>query len=261
MVELTFEPGDVVFHVGDESQCAYTIASGRVEIFDPEAPSPSGITTLGPGQIFGELGLVDERPRTYTARALEPLRLRTVSQDEVIDLLTQNPEESLRLLRTLFDRLKGMNTRRALVPRPPVEVRPPVEPSLSVMLSAMILGVSPRAARVVPPDGLPVARLPFRVGRARGGDDRSLDMNDLSLPDTPPYNVSRNHFSIDRHLDRLVVRDRGSFLGTQVNGVVIGGQRGKATANLEVGENIVVVGSQKSPFQFRVVVERGFAPA
>lgn len=256
MAELTFEPGGVIFHAGDESECAYTIITGRVEILNPWTQPPSRIATLKPGQIFGEMGLVDERPRTYTARAMEPVQLLTVSQDELIDLLMNHPEESLRFLRTLFERLRGMNTRVAL------EQRPPMEPTPSLTYSAMIVGISPRAARVVSADGLRLGRLPFRVGRARGKDERRpLEVNDLSLPDMPPYHVSRNHFSIDRQRDRLVVRDRGSFLGTIVNGVEIGGRHPVAAVDLELGENDLVVGSPDSPFQFRVIVDRGPGPA
>jgi CRP/FNR family cyclic AMP-dependent transcriptional regulator len=256
MAELTFEPGEVIFHAGDESACAYTIISGHVEILNPETQPPSRIATLKPGQIFGEMGLVDERPRTYTARAMEPVHLLTVSQDELIDLLMNHPEESLRFLRTLFERLRGMNTRRS------IEQLRPLEPTPSLAFSAMIIGISPRAARVVSPEGLRVGRLPFRVGRTRGKDEgQPLEVNDLSLPDMPPYNVSRNHFSIDRQRDRLVVRDRGSFLGTIVNGVEIGGRHPLAAADLEIGENDLVVGSLESPFQFRVIVDRGPGPA
>ena len=87
MAELSFEPGDVIFHAGDEGRCAYTIVSGRVEILDPGTSPSGGTATLEPGQIFGETGLVDERPRAYTARAREPVRVLVVSQAELVDLL------------------------------------------------------------------------------------------------------------------------------------------------------------------------------
>jgi hypothetical protein len=135
---------------------------------------------------------------------------------------------------------------------------PPPAPALS----ALILAGSPRAARVLPSAGLRVERLPFLVGRTRGKGERTpLEMNDLSLPDARPYNVSRNHCSLERRFDRLVVRDRGSLLGTIVNGVAIGRRQSSTTADLVPGENVVVVGSRRSPFQLRVVIDRGPDPA
>jgi pSer/pThr/pTyr-binding forkhead associated (FHA) protein len=81
-----------------------------------------------------------------------------------------------------------------------------------------------------------------------------MEVNDLKLLDGKPFNVSRNHFAIERGPDGVQVRDRGSYVGTIVNGVQIGGHHHVATVPLAVGENEVVAGSPRSPFRFRVVV-------
>jgi pSer/pThr/pTyr-binding forkhead associated (FHA) protein len=81
-----------------------------------------------------------------------------------------------------------------------------------------------------------------------------MEGNDIQLSDTKPFNVSREHFAIERGPDGVQVRDRGSYVGTIVNGVPIGGYRRVATVPLAVGENEVVAGSPRSPFRFRVVV-------
>ena len=99
------------------------------------------------------------------------------------------------------------------------------------------------------------SHLPFRVGRLPvAGEAQPIEMNDLQLSDTTPFNVSRDHFAIERVPDGVQVRDRGSYVGTIVNGVRIGGHHRVATVPLAVGENEVVVGSPMSPFRFRVVV-------
>ena len=84
-----------------------------------------------------------------------------------------------------------------------------------------------------------------------------MEVNDLQLLDTEPFNVSRDHFAIERVPDGVQVRDRGSFVGTIVNRVQIGGHHRVATVAtvpLAVGENEVVAGGPRSPFRFRVVV-------
>jgi len=81
-----------------------------------------------------------------------------------------------------------------------------------------------------------------------------MEVNDLQLADTQPFHVSRNHFAIERGPDGVQVRDRGSSVGTIVNGVQIGGHHHVGTVPLAVGENEVVAGSPRSPFRFRVVV-------
>jgi pSer/pThr/pTyr-binding forkhead associated (FHA) protein len=69
-----------------------------------------------------------------------------------------------------------------------------------------------------------------------------------------PFNVSRDHFAIERVPEGVQVRDRGSYVGTIVNRVQIGGHHHVASVPLAVGENEVVAGSPRSPFRFRVVV-------
>ena len=115
----------------------------------------------------------------------------------------------------------------------------------------VLAGQSPRAAA----RALRLARLPFRVGRLPvAGKAQPIEVNDLELSDTKPFNVSRSHFAIERVLDGVQVRDRGSYVGTIVNRVQIGGHRHVATVPLAVGENDVLADSSRSPFRFRVVV-------
>ena len=86
------------------------------------------------------------------------------------------------------------------------------------------------------------------------GEAQPLEENHLHLSDTKPFHVSRNHFAIERGPDGIQVRDRGSYVGTIVNSLKVGGDRLVGTVPLAVGENEVVVGSPKSPVRFRVVV-------
>jgi pSer/pThr/pTyr-binding forkhead associated (FHA) protein len=72
------------------------------------------------------------------------------------------------------------------------------------------------------------------------------------LNDVEPFQVSRSHCSIEREGDKYFVRDRGSTLGTVVNDVQIGVNYATLTRDLVKGENILVVGSARSSFRFRI---------
>lgn len=124
------------------------------------------------------------------------------------------------------------------------------------VFDVVLFGLTPPAAAVfLPAQTLLLARLPFRVGRLPvAGEAQPLEVNDLQLPDTKPFHVSRSHFAIERVPDGVQVRDRGSYLGTIVNRVQIGGHRQVGITPLAVGENEVVAGGPSSPFRFRVVV-------
>ncbi len=182
-----------------------------------------------------------------------PFPLRRVAQhvtrNELLDLRPEPREDSLRFLRILLGRRPAASALRDQSPDA-------VEPPEAGVLDVALFGLTPAAAAVLgPARTLEIARLPFRVGRQPvAGESQPLEVNDLQISDTLPFNVSRSHFAIERGPDGVQVRDRGSYLGTIVNGVQIGGHRLVAAGPLVVGENEVVVGSRMSPFRFGVVV-------
>jgi pSer/pThr/pTyr-binding forkhead associated (FHA) protein len=167
-----------------------------------------------------------------------------------MNLLLQRPEETFQYLRPLFEQLRSTNVPAVQSPRA-------VESTEGRAFDVVLFGLTPVAAAAAPVISL--ARLPFRVGRVPvAGEAQPMEVNDLQFADTKPFNVSRDHFAIERGPDGVQVRDRGSYVGTLVNGVQIGGHRHVATVPLALGENEVVAGSPRSPFRFRVVVTLAF---
>src|SRR5437762_13673231 len=67
--------GGVVFTQGDEGSALYLIEEGSVEISYGEGRGRVVLSTLFPGQYFGELSLFDGAPRSATATAVKPSRL------------------------------------------------------------------------------------------------------------------------------------------------------------------------------------------
>lgn len=130
----------------------------------------------------------------------------------------------------------------------------------SLQSSRFSLTITPNTretAKVVPKSGIEIRTFPFRVGRASEHEsDAPLAINDLGLEDDGPYTVSRTHFSIDQLGGQVVIQDRGSYLGTIVNGRVIGGHQRDGETVLDEGDNEVIVGRQRSPYRFKVIVEK-----
>src|SRR4029453_14921742 len=188
----------------------------------------------------------DDRRRFALGGRVGAGRLSQWTRGEPMALLLQRPEETVRYLRTLFERLRGANVPAVWSPRA-------VESTEDRAFDVVLFGLTPVAAAAA--RALRLGRLPFRVGRLPvAGEAQPTEVNDLYLSDTQPFNVSRSHFAIERVPDGVQVRDRGSYVGTIVNGVPIGDHRHVATVPLAVGENELVAGSPKSPFRFRVVV-------
>lgn len=250
MSKELFESGEVIFQKGDRSEIAYVVESGEVEIFDGLLDAPYRIALLGKGDIFGEMGLLDEVPRSRGARAVGQVVARRMNQNDFVTLLRENPDESLRYMRLLFERLRAMNPQ--MVPVPSNKSIPKLEEGASLRL----LPDSEPAKSIVPEAGLVIKRFPFNVGR-KSRDP--LTRNDLSIEDEKPYTVSRDHFAFDYRQGQIVVRDRGSFFGLLVNGEHIGGDKDHKAVSLEAGNNLIVLGKDESAFRFKVEIE-GLGP-
>jgi CRP/FNR family cyclic AMP-dependent transcriptional regulator len=87
-----FRRGEVVFHLGDPGDALFLISSGAVKITLPsETGDEEILATLQPGEVFGELSLLDGAPRSATAVALEPTETIVLQRDRFRDLMTTEP--------------------------------------------------------------------------------------------------------------------------------------------------------------------------
>ena len=75
--------GDVVFEEGDPPTSAYLIESGRIEIVTVRDGAPMVLSVLGPGDLLGEMAVIDDAPRTATARALGDAVLIEVDRAQI----------------------------------------------------------------------------------------------------------------------------------------------------------------------------------
>ena len=112
MQRKSFEAGELIFREGEASDAAYLIVSGQVEIvIGLKEGRPKTIGLLGKGEIFGEMGAIDNQPRSASARAKGPTVCMWVDQDSFMDTLINRPQESIELLKALFERLRVANQR------------------------------------------------------------------------------------------------------------------------------------------------------
>lgn len=87
-----FRRGEVVFHVGDPGDALFLISSGSVKITLPSETGEEAIlATLQPGEVFGELSLLDGAPRSATAVALEPTETIVLQRDRFRHLMATEP--------------------------------------------------------------------------------------------------------------------------------------------------------------------------
>ena len=77
-----FQPGELIFGEGAPGGAAYIIERGEVDISCLRDGRMVRLGLLGAGEIFGEMALIDDSPRTATARAIEETEVLTVSRSD-----------------------------------------------------------------------------------------------------------------------------------------------------------------------------------
>ena len=76
-----FKKGDILIREGDRDGCAYIIESGSVEILMQREGQLIQIGTRGAGSLIGEMGVIDDKPRMATVRAIESCEVMEISRD------------------------------------------------------------------------------------------------------------------------------------------------------------------------------------
>lgn len=106
--ELPLIRGDVLFREGDEAESLYLVVSGRVAIViaNPIDHRETVVALMDAGDLFGEMALLDDGPRSAMARALEPSTVLAISFAPVIAAFRNDPALLWGVTRMLARRLR-----------------------------------------------------------------------------------------------------------------------------------------------------------
>ena len=92
---------------GDPTDSLYIVLSGRLKVMMSDAEGKEVILSiLGAGEIFGEMGLIDDEPRSATVVAIEPCELLSLAKRDFKKSLAENFEMSMAVMRGLVKRLR-----------------------------------------------------------------------------------------------------------------------------------------------------------
>lgn len=98
--------GGVIFVKDDPADCAYVIVSGRVEIRE----TGRVLESIGPNEIFGEVGMIDGGSRSASAVAVGATEVRVIDRSTFDRLLRESPDFVMAIMRDMARRLRVMNT-------------------------------------------------------------------------------------------------------------------------------------------------------
>lgn len=107
LFEKAYAPGEVVFREGDPGKGLFVVLEGGVAITRATPDGEKLLISLGPGASFGELALIDDLPRSATARASVPSRLLILYRSHFEALVEGDRGIALVIMRNLLRTLAG----------------------------------------------------------------------------------------------------------------------------------------------------------
>lgn len=109
----TYKAGDVIFRAGDDARVMYVVQSGEVEMQIGDLRE-----AVGEGEIFGEMALIDNAPRSATVVAKTDCTIVPIDEKRFTFLVDETPNFALTVMRAMSERLR----------RRQVETQPPSAP-------------------------------------------------------------------------------------------------------------------------------------
>ena len=107
--EQRFAAGQEIFREGAPGDGVYFVKSGLVEISAGTGPDRRLFSQLGPGEIFGEMSVIEHRPRSATASAVQPSEIYFLPRGEMLPFIERSPGLAFALLQQVSHRLREFN--------------------------------------------------------------------------------------------------------------------------------------------------------
>ncbi len=109
MARRPYKRGQVIFHQDDPGASVHLIESGRVKVvLTTDDGEELLLRVLAGGEIFGELALFDQRPRSATVIALEPTITHVLEREAFLDFLRAHPDVALHLCGALANLIRRL---------------------------------------------------------------------------------------------------------------------------------------------------------
>jgi putative ABC transport system ATP-binding protein len=104
---VSYDTGQVVFKQGDPGDNAYVIVEGEVEVVLATPDGEKVLGTLRKNEVFGELALLSDSPRTATIRAHTGTTLLTISKELFVGLINEDAQVGSKVVRAMARRFEG----------------------------------------------------------------------------------------------------------------------------------------------------------
>jgi hypothetical protein len=131
-----FTKNETIVRQGEMGLGLYIIARGRVKVDREQGGARTQVAELGPEQFFGDMALLDNKPRSATVTGIEDAECLLLTRDSFIKLMNKYPEIPIRMAKVLAERLREANEKI-------VAAGPPPPPAAKVEAAAPIAASAP----------------------------------------------------------------------------------------------------------------------
>ena len=254
-----YEEGETIIKENDVGDAVYILEAGRARVTKQLNDQQVHLGFIEAGDPFGEMSMIDDKPRSATVTALEETRVREIHRNDFMESLLADPDAAVAILRVLFERLRDSHMKILQMEQTPEAAS---QPTAEVFQKEAVVdegtvymeGLTPAASQALPENPYRIDKFPFLIGR-KSRDPFSY--NDLRIPDSVPLQISRHHIELIRQDGCIGASDRGSHLGSIVDGRLLGGREGASGPLFFTGpEGILTLGNRNSPFRYKIKIHQ-----
>ena len=135
MQTVKFRTGDTIISEGEDGNTAFLIVSGSVEVSVGREAKARTVATLGAGEVFGEMCLIEPGPRSATVKAMTDAECVVTSYDGFIPLMQNDPQRAIIVMQSLVRKFRETNHLLSLAP--PEVLGQRIQQSLQVILAGL----------------------------------------------------------------------------------------------------------------------------
>jgi len=113
--ERTYKSGDLVFTEGEKGAEMFIVQEGKVIVTRQVAGTEVFLATVGRGDFFGEMAVLESLPRSATCRALDDTRLLAIRTGELLMKIRRDPTFAFEMLQHMSRRIRYLDDQLALI--------------------------------------------------------------------------------------------------------------------------------------------------
>jgi hypothetical protein len=250
-----FGEGQVIFKQGEPSDRFFIIRSGQVVLTREANGTTTELGKAGPGEVVGEMGVLQNLPRSATATAKGRVWLYGMTLSDLADKRSDGQDHPgtivsrvlAQRLRKSMEKLDQATLEKLAAPLAPAPL-PAKNASPSPVVKVGIRMGWRTGEQVQWSEQSSQHTLPMIFGREPGPQGAPAGTEVVLIEENPPQRLAPVQFSLELQNSAVVLRDDQSLHGTEVSGVSVGPSAGTTQVQLPAGTHVLVAGGEGSPY-------------